>query len=76
MEVTVQKVKSMSETKWSITAEDPTGGIMHFGLEKKYGKPEAGDEITLHFLRGIGIKVIGMDLNGKCLYRKTASAAS
>lgn len=41
---------------------------MRFGLGKEYGKPKAGDEITLRYPRGIANKVVGMDLNGTRLY--------
>lgn len=68
VKVLVQKVKSVSDKEWSIAAKDETGGIMHFGLSKEYGEPKAGDEITLSYPHSIASKVIGMDLNGKCLY--------
>lgn len=41
---------------------------MHFGLSKEYGEPQAGDEMTLRYPRGIASKVVGMDLNGTRLY--------
>ena len=58
----------MSENRWSITARDMTGGIMHFGLEKKYGTPKPGDQITLHYRHGFLNQLAGMDLNGVPLY--------
>ncbi len=70
VDVIIKEVSNISEEKFSITAEDPTHGIMHFGLDKKYGTPKAGDTITLHYLPHSCSRIIGMDLNGKPLYRK------
>lgn len=68
MNIVILSVKSVSENhKWSITAQDSTGGIMHFGLNKEYGTPKPGDKMTLHYQHGRN-RVIGMDLNGTRLY--------
>lgn len=69
VDVIIQKVSNLSEDKFSIKAEDPTHGIMHFGLEKKYGTPKAGDVITLHYQPHSCSRIAGMDLNGQPLYR-------
>lgn len=67
--ITVKKVTEFSNEKFSITAEDPTHGIMRIGFQKKYGTPQVGDVITLHYLRNSCRRIVGMDLNGQQLYR-------
>lgn len=69
MDVIIKRVSDISEEKFSITAEDPTHGIMHFGFKKKYGTPQVGDVITLHYLPHNCTRIVGMDLNGRQLYR-------